>query len=493
MPTADGRPVVVLATSNGHGMGHLTRQLAVAKALQDRADTYVFTLSRAMPVVLAEGLRGEYCPSHDGEQMPHPTWHRYLRDRVVAFCREVGADVLLFDGVQPYLGLLQARAQLRDTAFVWSRRGMWVPGYNDRPLRLAAPFFDAVVEPGDLAADFDRGPTRDRGDAVRTGVVSMLGAVAPLPRTEAAAVLGLDPARRTVLVTLGSGVLGDAATPGEVAIRALLEDPEWQVAVTRASIARSGLPLVDAARVVEIRGVYPLARYLAAFDAVVTAAGYNAIHEFIPAGLPTLVVANPATSTDDQRSRARGVAARGLALAAEPDDTAGIAAAARSLSDPAVRARLAATAAATAATDPLSGATETADVLLRLGGGFSGHRPGPRERALTAELAARSAAMHLLGPDATQRVRRALGRRPPKGPVRPLRVRPVEEPPGTPDDAPLPPREGVGPLLLTDRMSPAVMAWGGPVEHVLRGSSAGYRAARRRLAGQAYDLGAATP
>lgn len=487
-------PRIVLATSNGHGMGHLTRQLAVALELQGRAEPLVFSLSLAMPVVAAHGLVGEYCPSHDRGWMPHVSWHRYLRDRVVEFVEETGADVLLFDGVSPYLGLLQARSRLPRTAFVWSRRGMWVPGFNDRALS-ATPFFDLVVEPGDLGSAGDTGPTVDRGDAVQVGPISLLDAVPPLPRDVAAAELGLDPSRTTVLVTLGSGVLGEAAAPGEVAIRTLLEETDWQVVVTKAAIAREGLPLVDAERVVELRSVYPLVRYLSAFDAAVSAAGYNAVHEFLPAGLPTLIVPNPTRSTDDQRARAQAVAARGLALYADPGDPEGVAAGVRSLADTGVRVDLARACLSLARTAPMTGAADTAQLLVSLAGAFDRHRPGPLERVRTAELAARAGVMDVIGPDRTAAVRRALGRTPPSGPSRPLRVRLVEEPAGIPVDAPPPPwdpsgegSEVIEPLLVTERVSSALVHRGTPLEQLIPGSSARYRARRLALARRAYDV-----
>ena len=495
------RPVVVLATSNGHGMGHLTRQLSVALALGERARPVVFSLSLAMPVVAAHGLTGEYCPSHDRGWMPHVSWHRYLRDRLVALVEEVAADVVMFDGVAPYLGLLQARSRLPGTAFVWSRRGMWVPGFNDRAL-AAAPFFDLVVEPGDLAADADRGPTAARDDAVRVGVVSLLEQLDPLPRAQAAAALGLDPSRPTVLVTLGSGTLGEAADAGEAAIRTLLRDPAWQVVVTRASIATAGLPVVDADRVVELRSVYPLARYLGAFDAAVSAAGYNGIHELLPAGVPTLVVPNPTRSTDDQLARARRVAALGLALVALPDDVDAVRTGVAALSDPQVRFRLSESCLAVRRAEPLTGGAETADLLLDLAGSFRRHRPDRGERRRAAELALRAGTMDVLGPRGTAGVRRLLRRTPPSGPRRPLPVELLEEPAGVAADAPLPPAvaaylaargdviadDEARPLLVTDRVDRDLVRYGPPLEQLLPGSSAAYRSRRRDLARRHYDV-----
>ncbi len=57
-----------------------------------------------------------------------------------------------------------------------------------------------------------------------------------------------------------------------------------------------------------------MSRYFAAIDASVAAAGYNAFHELIALGVPSLFVPMP-RRTDDQPARARWADAEGLGLA----------------------------------------------------------------------------------------------------------------------------------------------------------------------------------
>jgi hypothetical protein len=214
---------------------------------------------------------------------------------------------------------------------------MWRAGGNTRALR-SRPFFDLVIEPGDLAADADRGATARLADAVRVPPVTLVEHKQALARESAAEALGLEPGRPTALVTLGAGTLDDVTAPATAAIRTLLIDPDWQIAVTRAHIALDGLPLLNPHRMVELRGVYPLARYLRAFDAAVSAADYNSFHELLLAGVPTLLVSNRAAATDDQTARASWAAEKGLALAADADDLDAVSTQAARVLDPAVRA-----------------------------------------------------------------------------------------------------------------------------------------------------------
>jgi hypothetical protein len=65
--------------------------------------------------------------------------------------------------------------------------------------------------------------------------------------------------------------------------------------------------------VVGLRSTYPMSRYFAAFDAAVAAAGYNAYHELIELGVPSLFVPMR-RETDDQAARARWAEGAGLGL-----------------------------------------------------------------------------------------------------------------------------------------------------------------------------------
>src|SRR5262245_30922034 len=177
-------------------MGHLARQVAIALAIDGRAEPIFFSMSLAMPAVLELGMRGEYCPSYHREVMPRPLWDHYLADRIRALVGETNADALVFDGVAPYRGLLWARADLPKVAFTWIRRSMCRPVVNTRSLK-AGRFFDLVIEPGDLALAADRGRTAQLTDAWRISPVTLVEQVERLPRDAAANRLGLDPSRPT--------------------------------------------------------------------------------------------------------------------------------------------------------------------------------------------------------------------------------------------------------------------------------------------------------
>jgi hypothetical protein len=458
-------------------MGHLARQVAIALAMDRRAEPIFFSMSLAMPAVLEFGMRGEYCPSYHREVMPRPLWDHYLADRIRALVAETKADVFVFDGVAPYRGLLWARADSPRVAFVWVRRSLWRPSVNIRSLR-ASRFFDLVIEPGDLALSADRGQTAGLADARRISPVTLVEQVERLPREAAAGQLGLDPSRPTALVTLRGDPLAENGQAA-VAVRELLTNPDWQVAVPSRPINVKPSSRSAPGPIVVLPEVFPLARYLSAFDVAVSEGGYNSFHEFLFGGIPTTLIPTSAAVTDDQEARAEWAAAHGVAIRAGEEDSAGIAAAVKQLADPAVRADLQRRCAALPRPE---GAAEAADILVGLSAGFGFHRLRLPERTDLAMMKAQSMVERAVGPRLRAAARKALHRSAERGPAARLRVRLTNQPvTHATEDERLP-------LLFTESLSRLSLATAYPTEQLLQGSSADYRAERERIARRYYHV-----
>ena len=103
-----------------------------------------------------------------------------------------------------------------------------------------------------------------------------------------------------MLVQLGQG---DEVRDG---VRALSASTSPGRDGVRVAALRSHLAAMDDTPpgVVGLDSTYPMSRYLRAFDATVSAAGYNAYHELIRFGVPSLFVPMR-RQTDDQEARAR--------------------------------------------------------------------------------------------------------------------------------------------------------------------------------------------
>lgn len=327
---------IMYVSSNGFGMGHLTRLMALARRRGPGVRPYVVSMSRAVPVVADEGLDYEYVPSRDDLGIGARRWRLMFAERFAAILVRERPDVVVFDGVHPYDGLLASRSVLPAATLVWSRRAMWRPGLGARALATSAAF-DLVIEPGELAAGLDAGATVGRTDAVHVGPVTLVDDDDLLPREQAAAALGVDPLRPTALVTLGVGSIKDVESDVGRVVRGLGTIPGIQVVVTRPSIAVRDDDLPPGVRGVSL---YPISRYLRAVDLAVAAAGYNSFHELVGHGVPTAFVANTTTGTDDQAARARWAELAGVGLDVPVLDAAGVRRVVGELGDPVRRARM---------------------------------------------------------------------------------------------------------------------------------------------------------
>ncbi len=308
---------VLFVTSNGTGLGHLTRSMAIARRLDPEVEPFVITFSAAAPVVRDEGFPVEYIASYDrpgaGTDL---SWTFRARDRLRVAVAEIAPEVVVFDGTHPYERLLPA---LRSTgaALVWCRRAMWRADADTAPLHRTH-LFDAVLEPGELEPATDGGPTAGRrAEAHAVDPIVLLDRSELDGRAEAERALGLDPEKRHVLVQLGQGAGVREATTA--CLRRLTATPGVQAAALASHL--SALDEVPEG-VVRLDATYPIARRFAAFDAAVSAAGYNAFHELTSARVPVLFVPID-RQTDDQAARARGAerAGTGLAVSGPADPT----------------------------------------------------------------------------------------------------------------------------------------------------------------------------
>jgi len=330
------KPSIILATSNGVGMGHLARASAIAKALKHQANPVIVSMAGGVAEIPeAFEIPCEYIPGKDRGWMSRSNWDLYLRDRLVALIDETDAKILTFDGVVPYAGVIAARIARPQVKLVWIRRGLW----QKKPHRFALPLqsraMDLIIEPGDYAFAYDHGPTSKRKDAIRTAPVSLYQSNEALDQETARKVLGLDLIRPAVLVQLGTGA-DDANEKMRAALTGLLGWPDLQVVLTKEPVDKNGKPLAPANLDYRVIRYFPLAKVLAAFDAGICATGYNGVHELLAAGLPTVFISN-IRGMDDQEARAKWCADFGYSLRADQANLKEITNTVAKLQDPAIR------------------------------------------------------------------------------------------------------------------------------------------------------------
>ena len=339
LPIVMEKPTIILATSNGVGMGHLARASAIALALKEYANPIIVSMASGIAEVPEfMGIRCEYIPGRDRLWMSREKWDAYLRDRLLALVDETSARVLSFDGVVPYPGVIAAKFSHPKLSLVWVRRGLWQKKPQRFVLGLQSKMMDQIVEPGDIARSYDFGPTAIRKDATLTSPVSLFQKNDAFTRDEARKILGLDLNRPAVLVQLGTGD-SDVNEKMTAALSGLLGWKDLQVILTKQPLDKDGKSLAPDGLDIRVVRYFPLAKVLHAFDASVCATGYNGVHELLPAQVPTVFVSN-IRGTDDQEARAKWCHDFGFALRADQANLADVTAKVRQLQDPEIRARL---------------------------------------------------------------------------------------------------------------------------------------------------------
>ena len=316
-PASDARqrPVMFVA-SNGVGVGHVSRLLAIARRMDARTPLLFATQAQAVPAIEQLGYLAEYMPSasYVGGDFAH--WDSWFRHDLETLVDAYDPALVVYDGNNPSHCLMQAVAARRDCGLAWIRRGMWGP--LNSPFMDNARWFDLIIEPGELEGQADEGITAQRRDeAVLVPPIRLLDSDELFPRAEAARRLGLDPARPSVLIQLGAGYNRDVVTLVDALITELQQVDKLQICV--AEWLNGTQPLSYWPDVSYLRG-YPLSQYFKAFDFSISAAGYNTFHEIVNFDLPTIFVPNRHPSMDDQAGRSTHAQARQAAFELDESD-----------------------------------------------------------------------------------------------------------------------------------------------------------------------------
>ncbi|MBI3672294.1 MAG: glycosyltransferase, partial [Rhizobiales bacterium] len=318
LPSGTKRQRIAFVTSNGVGLGHLTRLLCIARRLPPTIDPIFVTMSQAFGIVKDFGFPVEYIPFTSHSEMSGVVdWNSWFRLHIEQIFDAYGITGTVFDGGAPYAGLVRAIAARPDFFSVWVRRGMWRASRANDNLLKRQKHFDLVLEPRDVAGARDNGPTSQHaGRSAHVDPIRLLDEEELLDRRAAAKAIGIDPRRPAVLVQLGSGTTSEIVSQTSEIIRACARFPKLQVVIAEWAIGAVSFDVWPDVKV--LRG-FPLSRYFRAFDFTISAVGYNSFNEIISFGLPAIFLANENPIMDDQAGRAAYAVEQGAAFLTSPE------------------------------------------------------------------------------------------------------------------------------------------------------------------------------
>lgn len=301
---------VLFVTSNGSGMGHLTRLMAIAEAGRKDFQSQFLSLSSAAGVAADRGYTTFAVESQSRSGLGWSEWNRQFSEVFADVLHETRPAAVAFDGVQIFRGLTE-RTRAASIPLAWICRGLWKENVPRDQLVHWRDFADQLILPteGSLFAAEHSIPASVADGCVVLPIV-MTTQADLLSRDDACRALGLRSDHKNVLIQLGSGALQSREEMERVAVasvRAL--GGNWNPVVLRSPLTQRSETPEDPTRVVLRK--YPVAPAIRAFEFSITAAGYNTVHENIVARHPGIYCPDASMLADDQAARAASVASKG--------------------------------------------------------------------------------------------------------------------------------------------------------------------------------------
>ncbi len=319
------RSTVLFVSSNGVGLGHLVRLMAIARRCSKHVTPVFVTMTQSIDKVVEEGWYCEYLNSPGRIAGPYRSWNAYFRQELEGIVAYHRPNLLVYDGNRLPPGLLDLVGSRPDIGLVWVRRAMWGHWSEAQALQdiSAQKSCDLVIEPQELAEEQDFGATVTSFDRVpepmnfaRVPPITYLDAHEALSREDARRELGITEPT-AVLIAFGAGAVSDQYETVERVISALKRLEGLQVVVARHILSDDRGSLWHG---VDTPQLFPMGRFLGAFDAVISAAGYNTFHEVVQTDVPTLFIPVEAEQMDRQLDRAQWAESRGLASVLRQQD-----------------------------------------------------------------------------------------------------------------------------------------------------------------------------
>ncbi|MDO6657213.1 glycosyltransferase [Anaerobacillus sp. 1_MG-2023] len=310
-PIDDGNAILFVPT-NGAGLGHLTRLLAIARRVKriDPSKKIIFhTTSSAMHLILQEGFLGYHLPSKMlfPKEMSAKQWNAMLRDHLETVISIHQPETIVFDGAFPYAGLVASMRKKDGLRKIWVKRGQHKEGKAELVESKEAEF-DEVYVPGEAGGE---NSMRKEGMKTYCEPVLYLDREELKDRENVRRQWNIPEGMKMVYVQLGAGKINDIHSTISILLNELLKRDDVFVVIGESIIGNRMDLKMD--RVLTLRD-YPNSIYFNAFDLIVTATGYNTFHEVMYFGVPSILIPNENTKTDDQVARAMIAGDAGAAI-----------------------------------------------------------------------------------------------------------------------------------------------------------------------------------
>ncbi len=295
---------ILLFPTNGVGIGHFTRMLAIARKLRefdDNLEIVFFTTMPTLQILTEEGFPAYHLSGHSHfDDMDTRTWNIIVEEMLLNIIATHRPEAFIFDGAFPYRGMLNAIKNNENILKVWiNKRGLENKN-GEILIDEKSEQFDVVVKP----LEFSNKHYEKKYEKVRALTippVTLVNKEELKNRNVLRQRLGVPKDCVLVYIQLGAGKINEINSDIKLSLDILLSFEHVYVVIGE-SIIGDRINFNDN-RVRSLRD-YPNSIYFNSFDFAIIAGGYNSIHETILFNLPTICYPNLQTGNDDQLSRA---------------------------------------------------------------------------------------------------------------------------------------------------------------------------------------------
>lgn len=299
---------VLFVATNGAGLGHLTRCLAVARQIKkiDKSVNIIFlTTSLALPIVNREGFLTYCVPSKmliDG--ISERQWNILLRNQLKQLFKLYDFKVMVFDGAIPYAPICTSCAN-KNIKKIWIKRGGIKSKTIEDSRREYEKYFDLIITP----AEAFQGIPENQGNHFVVNPIMYLEKEEMWDRDDVRRYLKLPQDKLVIYIQLGAGNINDINSDLGLIINELDKRDNVCIVVGESIIGNEIRTIRDNVYVIKD---YPNSKYYKGFDIAISAVGYNSFHEMVYCGIPTIYIPNMHTKADNQYERAMIAEKNGL-------------------------------------------------------------------------------------------------------------------------------------------------------------------------------------
>ncbi|MCT8503773.1 hypothetical protein [Chromohalobacter moromii] len=226
-------------------------------------------------------------------------WNNLFFKTLVNVLKLHHPSTVVFDGSSPYLGFRSVMRSYKQLRYIWIKRESYKNNVNRGRLKKLAGLFSLVIHPTEVYSVFCE---NEFGSSYVNPIV-LLEKEQLFTREKARKLLGLPLNETVAYIQLGAGNI-NGTDELESKVISLLKKKGIYTVLARSPISLKEDCGIEADKLME---GYPNSKYFNGFDFLVIAAGYNSICEAFFYGIPSIVIPNFETGTDDQVMRAKSV------------------------------------------------------------------------------------------------------------------------------------------------------------------------------------------